>query len=172
MHHAQYYTKKHLTKNIKQNQVFFLPLIPVLKQTISIAQEMLNTILSELRSRLSQATEESAFHTDISMLEAELNYSGHVLTLEGHGDAKLVKNAEAKLQQLKDHVYTMAVQIQKHARILLAKMHVKRLKQHRDDDIDDIFGDLGMAMQMTVEKGFEHKEVEVAEGDEQQERGK
>lgn len=52
--------------------------------------------------------------------------------------------AEAKLEYLNTHAHNMAVNVQKHARAFLARKRLERLRAERDDDINNIFGELGM----------------------------
>ena len=71
-------------------------------------------------------------------------YCEVVLRHASSSELEIVVEAESKLEYLNNQAHNMAVNVQKHARAFLARKHVEKLRAERDDDINNIFGELGM----------------------------
>lgn len=135
------------------------------------AHALHDQIVSELTQRLREATEFATSYQDVENLQQEVDYCGHVLLAEGPEAQEVVAESKAKVAFLTDCAHSLAISVQRHARAFLARKTLERLKRERDDDINNIFGDLGAAMTSIVEKGFEHKERQKVEGEDDDEPG-
>eukprot|EP00750_Incisomonas_marina_P011907 INCI16432.1.p1 GENE.INCI16432.1~~INCI16432.1.p1 ORF type:complete len:1824 (+),score=455.99 INCI16432.1:51-5522(+) len=120
------------------------PLIEEDTDEVSQARTLINEIVQELSARLKAATEAADFFSDIAVLDAELKYCEVVLRHASSSELEIVVEAESKLEYLNNQAHNMAVNVQKHARAFLARKHVEKLRAERDDDINNIFGELGM----------------------------
>lgn len=130
------------------------------------ARSLCKRIVQELSEKLVKATDEASTYSDIAVLKKEIEYCSYVLADESPVETAILKSATAKLESITAVAHLNAVKIQAQVRIMHAKRRVQILKEERDNDINDIFGALGEAMSVHVEKGFKHVENSEKKGEE------
>lgn len=93
---------------------------------------------------------------DDDSLRASLAHALEVGISDDNNDVVTAKDLLDTIEKLK---YKAAVHIQKHVRKILCMKHAEKLQKERDEEIFNIFGELGNAFMRQTEEQFQHTEA-------------